>query len=302
MADPVAGQSALLTPNPSVAAASSDPSLAAPASTVATDPSTAAAPSWFEGLPDGLRSNPTVQNFKGKDIKDVVESFVNAEKLVGGSLRLPTDKDTPAEKAAKLEKVYTQLGRPEKPDGYKLTPPAEDSGIPWDAAKAEEFKAVAHKLGLTQAQVEGLAAYDTQRAMATQVDTTKAYQDCMQTLEQDWGAASKTMLGLSRRTAATYFAPETLQLMDKVGLTNNPAFIKSIAMMGKELMEEGLIVGGREGMTEDGGVTALQAEYNKIMNDDKHAYWNAGDPNHAAAVTRMEQLQRALLELAPTAR
>ena len=303
MADPQ-GQSptpsVLATPAP-VAPASDAPSLAVPASITAPDAPAGAPSSWFDELPDGLKSNPTLQNFKSKSVKDVAESLVQAEKLVGGSLRLPTDKDTPAEKAAKLEKVFNQLGRPEKAEGYKLEAPA-DSPIPWNQAQADQFKTVAHKLGLTQAQVDGLSEFDSQRAIAGQVDQTAAYNACMETLQKDWGAGSKQMLGLSRRTAATYFDKDTLAAIESSGLSNNPAFVKALASMGKELMEEGLIVGAREGMDEDGGITNLQAEIDRTMNDQKHAYWNVSDPAHEAAVIRVESLRRALLELTPSAR
>jgi hypothetical protein len=110
------------------------------------------------------------------------------------------------------------------------------------------------------------------------------------------------MLGLSRRTAATYFTPETLHALDATGLSNNPAFIKTLATIGKELMEEGLIVGAREGMSDDGGISGLQTELDAIRHDAKGAYWDASHPNHAAAVARVDSLQRALLELTPTAR
>jgi hypothetical protein len=297
MADPVAGQSAFTVP----VETTGSPVVEAPSTSPAAD-TTSTGPSWFDELPAGLQSNPTLQNFKGKKVADVAKSLVNAEELVGGSLRLPTDKDTPAEKQAKLDKVFSQLGRPEKAGDYKITTPTEDVGVKWDPAKAEAFKAVAHQLGLTQSQVDGLIAYDIQQAQAAGVDSTQAYNACLDTLNKDWGPAAKTMLGLSRRTAATYFPPDVMTAIESTGLSNNPAFVKALASMGKELMEEGLIIGAREGMSEDGGSTALQTEYNKIMSDDKHPYWNNTDPGHADAVTRMHQLQAAILELAPTAR
>lgn len=285
MPDPQ-GQSALAVEEPVAAAATSvEP---------ATIPDT---PSWFDALPEGLKANPTLQNFKTKDIAAVAESLVESQKLIGGSIRLPGEKDLPADRQAKLDKIYTQLGRPTTPEGYTLQAPAADSGVPWDAAQAEQFKTVAHKLGLTQAQVEGLAAYDTQRAMGSQVDSTQAYNTCMETLQQEWGPASKQMLGLARRTASTHFDPETIAKLDAAGVSNDPKFVKALASLGKSLMEEGLIVGGREGLSEDGGMNSLQAEYEKTMADTKSAYWNKHDPGHEAAVQRMHSLQKALLDL-----
>jgi hypothetical protein len=105
------------------------------------------------------------------------------------------------------------------------------------------------------------------------------------------------MLGLARRTASSHFDPETVALLDKTGVSNDPKFVKALAIIGKSLMEEGLIVGGREGLSEDGGLNSLQAEYDKTMADPKSAYWNKQDPNHDNVVARMHSLQKALLDL-----
>jgi len=296
MSDPVAGQSALSADPAPVAAA--PVSEAAPAGV--TNTNAAPGQSWFDGLPEGLRANPTLQNFKTKDIAAVAESLVESQRLIGGSIRLPGEKDTPEDRAAKLDKIYGQLGRPATPEGYTIQAPSAESGVPWDATRAEAFKGVAHKLGLTQAQVEGLTAYDVQRSLAGQVDSTQAYNTCMETLDKEWGAASKQMLGLSRRTASTFFDQETMAAIDSAGLANNPNFVKALARMGKDLMEEGLIVGGREGMGDDGGIASLQAELDKTMQDPKSAYWDRYNPNHDASVTRMESLRRALLEMSST--
>lgn len=284
MPDPQ-GQSALATPEVTITTPEITP---APESN---------APSWFDGLPDGLKASPVLQNFKTKDIAAVAESLVESQKLIGGSIRLPGEKDLPADRQAKLDKIYTQLGRPTTPEGYTLQAPTAESGVPWDAAQAEQFKSVAHKLGLTQAQVEGLTAYDIQRASAGKVDQTAAYNTCMETLQQEWGPASKQMLGLARRTASAHFDPETMAKLDAADVSNDPKFVKALANLGKSLMEEGLIVGGREGLSEDGGITSLQAEYEKTMADGKSAYWNKQDPGHEQAVERMHSLQKALLDL-----
>jgi hypothetical protein len=133
--------------------------------------------------------------------------------------------------------------------------------------------------------------------MASQVDPAKAQSDCIATLEKDWGAASKQLLGIARRTAQTYFDADTMQAVEASGLGNDPRFVKALAKMGKALVEEGLVVGDREGMETEGGTNSLQTELDRMMSDTKGAYWNNRDPNHDAAVTRAESLRRALVEL-----
>lgn len=292
MADPVAGQSALAP----------EPITSTPVDSTTTTVAAPSSASWFDALPDGLKANPTLQNFKSKDVAAVAESLVEAQKMIGGSLRLPNEKDTPQDRAAKLDKIFTQLGRPEKPDGYKIAAPGDETGIPWDAKAAEGFKTVAHQLGLTQSQVDGLMQFEVQRAMNGQVDNVQAQAKCIETLEQDWGAASKQLLGIARRTAQTYFDADTMQAIESTGLGNNPLFVKALAKMGKSLIEEGLVIGDREGMDSDGGPGSIQTELDRLMGDANSAYWNRSDPNHDAAVTRAESLRRALLELSSPAR
>lgn len=296
MPDPQ-GQSALATAT--TTATTTDTTDTTATTTTVAAPSSA---SWFDALPDGLKANPTLQNFKSKDVAAVAESLVEAQKMIGGSIRLPNDKDTPQDRAAKLDKIYNQLGRPEKAEGYKITKPSDDAGIEWDDKRAEGFKTVAHQLGLTQAQVDGLLQYDVQRALSGQVDQTQAHNQCIETLEKDWGPASKQLLGIARRTAQTYFDADTMKAIESTGLGNNPTFVKALAKMGKALIEEGMVVGDREGLDIDGGVNSIQGELDRMMSDPKSAYWNNSDPNHEAAVTRAESLRRALLELETPAR
>ena len=52
--------------------------------------------------------------YKNKEIGDFAKSFLDNKRLAGEKLRIPKD-DNPDE----WGKIYSALGRPEKPDGYK---------------------------------------------------------------------------------------------------------------------------------------------------------------------------------------
>ena len=56
---------------------------------------------WFASIPQEFQSEKSIQSFKGKPIGDVVKSFVEAQKLVGGSIRLPKP-DAAAEERKKF--------------------------------------------------------------------------------------------------------------------------------------------------------------------------------------------------------
>lgn len=87
------------------------------------------------------------------DVSALAKSAREGEKLLGNAIRIPGKDATPEEREAFLNK----LGRPEKADAYQYTVPKElPEGLPYDGEKANAFKALSHKLGLTQEQSAAL--------------------------------------------------------------------------------------------------------------------------------------------------
>src|SRR3990167_3081868 len=103
-----------------------DTTVAAPATTTAdtTTQDTTTTPAWTDGLPQETLGFVEKKGWKGN--ADVITSYQNLEKLQG----------VPAERIIKLPEklegtemdvIYNRLGRPEKPDGYKIpVPEGED--------------------------------------------------------------------------------------------------------------------------------------------------------------------------------
>lgn len=87
------------------------------------------------------------------DVSALAKGALEGEKLIGSSIRVPGKDATQEERDAFLNK----LGRPEKAEGYEYTPPKElPEGLPYDGEKANAFKALSHKLGLTKDQSAAL--------------------------------------------------------------------------------------------------------------------------------------------------
>lgn len=301
MADLTSGASAVLeTPPPAGAEGttlspglppSGDSSPSAPAPTSAD---------WYQALPDGLKAHAGVKGFAGKSVTDLVESWVNAQKLVGGSIRLPSDKDTPTERTAKLEKIYDALGRPVSPDKYEITPPGADAKLPWDEQRVDGFKQFAHQLGLTQSQVKGLVEWDMKRQLEAVPDSRAAHDDCLKVLEhgdgeqQGWGAMTNVMLGYSRRAYSTFFPPPVAEKLQASGLANDPAFVRAMAEVGKSLLSPSLVQGEDAGSMKT-DVESAQSQLEKLMADP--AYHSSDHPGHDAAVSKALSLRRFLVEM-----
>ena len=104
---------------------------------------------WKSTLSDNLKNDPTLSNFK--DVESLAKTVVHQQKVLGSRMPIPkTDEE-------KLE-VYNKLGRPETADKYEVSIPNDyQSYIP--EQNLNEFKNVAHKIGLNNEQVKALVDY-----------------------------------------------------------------------------------------------------------------------------------------------
>jgi hypothetical protein len=213
-------------------------------------------------------------------------SLREATKLVSSSVRLPSEKDTPEVRASKLYDYANKMGRPATAADYVLTPPILPDGVPFDTAQLETFKPVAHGLRLTQEQVNGLVAYDAQRAIHAQqaIDVTRT--EWQATLAKEWGTAYPTNKALAIRGLTEYGgkvlgeteAKAFLDLLDSSGLGDHPALVKIFAAIGAEHNEGSLVTGESVVPTAE----SLDAEIAKLQALPE--FMNTKHPQHDAVM------------------
>jgi len=284
MADPVVGQSAIAQGGDS-----------APSGTADATPNAGDAGSWFDSLPDGIKAEKSLEAFKGKPISAVVESYVNAQKLVGGSLRVP-GKDAKPEDIEKFHnEAYDKLGRPASPDKYTFQKPNVD-GVTVDDKAVQSFLPVAHKLGLNSKQVEGLLQFQADLTAASAPNHAENFAQTMKDLtdgdEQTpgWGSTAPRYIAVAKRALETMFHPDAQKAIIDSGLGNNAHFIRAMFQVGKMGMEDGLVIGEGEALKD--GRTGALSELEKIMADPKHAYFDRSHQDHDAAVSKVLDLRR----------
>jgi len=260
---------------------------------------------WFDTLPEGLRSEPSLASFKGKPISAVVESHVNAQKLIGGSIRLPAEKATPEERAKVLSEAYGKLGRPESPDKYTFKLPVVD-GVEIPDAQVKAFLPVAHRLGLNSYQVEELLKFDADITKASAPNHLADYENCMKSLTDGddnspgWGSTADRYINTAKRTLETMFHPSVAAQIVASGVGNNPEFVRGMARIGKELIEDGLIIGEEKG-PDNSSSAGLLKELEQMMGDPKSAYHDRSHPGHEAAVNRAVDIRRFMSTTPTTA-
>lgn len=299
---------------PSILAGQTAPTVTDSISTSAPAPGTASGGSaaassgsleinWFDGLPDGLKAEKTLETFKGKPISAVVESYVQAQKSFGSRLPVPLPTDKPEERAAKIQRLQQELGRPATPADYKFDLPAyEQLGLQANEAQLTAFKEAAHKMGLTNDQVREIVAWQAQQEAASQPDRHAAASSCVEALKAGdelnpgWGSTMPKFVALAKRAVDMHFSPEVQGALDKAGFFNDPNFIRGMYKMGRALVEDNVLV-GEELDTSTGALTAQQ-ELDKIMSDAKGPYFNDRHPKHEETVNRALDLRRFIAKQA----
>jgi hypothetical protein len=236
-------------------------------------------------LPEDLRKDPTVAQLK--DFPTAMKSLVDAQKYVGGAVRIPKADAPPEEWQA----FHKKLGVPDTPQGYGTDVPTLPEGMEWDQRQADAFRVAAHKLGLTPAQVKGLQEWQVQwmgQEVTTQAQGRRDHQQEVEgQLRQKYGANYERFTALATRALGHLADAETVAYLEQSGLGNHPGLIHAFVQMGQLLAEDRLIPAEVEGtMTPDQAKT----QWHAINSDSKHPYWDARNPGHQAAVQEVAKL------------
>ena len=264
-----------------------------PAPAPAPEPAPAPAPTdWRAALPDDLKADKSLEQFKGKDWAEVgptlAKGYVETKKMVGGSLKVPKEDATPEEQAA----FYTALGRPETPDKYETKVPEfpPDAGVPpLDQVAFKEFLSVSHGAGLTAKQVQAVMDWYGGYTLAN-VDkftefTAQSRKVAEVALKKEWGAAYPRNVQLARQAVRDLFAddPQLAEAVEDAG--NNTNLLKGLLRIGERMMEHGEITGE---IPPGVSVEALTKDVTKLRDDPEVV---AGKPEaidkYAAAISRL---------------
>jgi len=232
------------------------------------------------------------ENYKGtwagkyKTIGEAFKGGAEVEKLVGAKgVIIPGEKATPEE----WDKFHNTLGRPEKPEGYKLSP-IENLHPELKITPEVEggFKALAHKHGLTGKQADGLYKEYfgmISNSLTKRDEKSMADKHAAETaLRTEWGGEYDSNLNKAKRLIEKFGGANARESFGELG--NNPQVLRTIANIAKKFSEDGFIKG--ENIT-NSEVKEAQIKITDINLNKTHPFWVAG-PGHAEAVQEMKRL------------
>ena len=209
-------------------------------------------------------------------------------KQVPGLMPKPDLEDDDARSA-----LYGSLGRPDKPDGYAI-PEVKVEGYDdaIDMTQAEEFRNIAHKVGLNGSQfdqiVTAVTTANVQAGHKAAEENIAAHKE----LKKEWGEDYNRRMSLATNIAKLTDAPEGLYNALKEG-RGAPQDYKWLFEIASSFKGEGKNLSDDKNdknvsMTPDEASTKI----NEIKNNKQHPYWDKSLPGHNDAVKRMTDLYK----------
>mgnify|MGYP001563461457 CR=1 FL=1 len=220
---------------------------------------------WFDTLPDDLKSDKTVQMFKGKPVVEVVKNLKDAQAYAVGAIRLPTDKDKPEDADRKLADIYTKLGRPESPEKYDLKLPSNlPDGLTVNEELATGFRSWAHKAGLSTKQAQMLMDNfnEFQVGMFTKMGESKATAETA--LKEQYKGDYEPMMAAAQRLINDFADEQDMTYLES-GRGNDPALARLLIKIAGQRKEDKSIKA--DPATQASTVEKAKARINEILND-----------------------------------
>ena len=236
---------------------------------------------WRSSLSDELKNDSTLANIK--DVESAAKTLIHQQKMLGSRIPMPKSDEERSE-------LYSKLGRPNQASEYKVEVPQSHESY-FQEDNLNEFKNVAHNIGLNQSQVDALINYQlkTIDTDASKQDSRLAVgkQDTENSLKQEWGYDYDKQVRNAKRALEVYGDPELQQLMQgEAG--NNPAVVKFFARIGKDITED--MAKNTQNNTLATSPLDAKAEIDGIYANSNHPYHKPYDKGHKEAVEHMRQL------------
>lgn len=246
-------------------------------------------------VPEPYKEKPYMQ--KIKDVDGLFKAFDNAQTLIGKrGLQVPGEGSSESE----WNDFYNAIGRPSDASGYQVNMPDNlPKELVADQAELDGFKGIAHKLGLTQKQVEGLVQFDIERQtqayqqMNNKVSSTQSELDAEfeQLAQKTFGSNRDAVLDNAGKLISK-FAPkefaDDIRSLDNKSLTILASVLDGVT---REYINEDDTRGGGSNISGQQAQDLL-AEAHEIMKSE--AFRNPFDVGHDAAHRKVrENYQRA---------
>lgn len=132
---------------------------------------------------------------------------------------------------------------PDKPESFKVEFDKTIAEIPQDAIDGatkiyENWRPMAHTLGLTQAQFKTLVSMDARIRMEQSKKSMEEFKKDETTLKDEWKSDFDANLGKAEDVVSKIFDDDFRGFLKKSGLADNPKFVKAMFNLSQSLSED----------------------------------------------------------------
>ena len=248
-------------------------------------------PGWLESIPEEYRDKPAFTKYKSLD--EFAKGYDNVNKMVGNSVRIPTEDSNDEE----INEFYSKLGRPESGDKYSYERPEMPEGVPYSEDAEKAFFQLAHSKGLTQDQASSILDYYNQFTVNSTIDQKREADELYAKGEADlkkvWGIKGyENNVAIAQRAVREYGDEELDKLLTETNLGNNPAVIKAFYKIGSKLQEAKPLDSDYNSSFLD--KSQATSEIDGMIKNKNHkfhdAYWDTKHPEHKEALAYRDRL------------
>ncbi len=239
---------------------------------------------WRTGLPLEYRTSDSLAKFK--DLGSLAKSYLDMERYVGSTGRVPGQDAKPEEWAT----YHKHWGRPEKPEEYKA--PDDPYVKNMDEQFTGSVRKLAHDLGLNQKQYTQMMLWGVEQTKGLEAINAQLLGTATKELENEWGFRFKDNTDRAHKTIAMlvdYKADHPfVKWLESTGNDNNPTVLRFFHDLSKRLGEDNFVT--QQQKTQVSEQQEAQKKINEIMGDNKHPYFHGEMPGHKDAVAEVSRL------------
>ena len=251
---------------------------------------------------EGLRNEFSEVMKDVKDIPGLLKTSVSAQRMMGNSIRIPSEDALDEVKSKFYERLKSvpgvaittdtdslnaSLGVPDSAEGYKVDLSALPEEVQISQAELDAKRAEWHALGLTPAQAE-------KAAQAWMAAEQKGYEDYMagvnaseKALREKYGAAYDDKMALVQFVAKNAIEADDLDYLKATGALNRPGVVDMLVKLGEQLQDNGTIEAARRQ-----SMTLAPEEAKERIAELKagEAYFDKNHPDHKRVVQQVQSL------------
>lgn len=230
-----------------------------------------------------------------KDFNGLTKSYIESQKMIGNSIRLPSKDAKPEDRAKSVNDIMGRLRKegviespPESPDKYDIKYPEMDGWAP-NEPLVKGFKEAAHKAGLPASQAQALFDWYLNYQESSLAQDRAEFDTMKQEMKREFGGLYARRMESARRAVAKYLGEDGDELISHLPPKVGKRLVMAFSEIGDPILEEALISGEALGI-KGTGLDDIKKKIDAMASDKTSPLWDLSHSGHNKAVEEWSKL------------